>query len=254
MLTYLNAHHRLARVNFLASCVGDTVTNRNGNMKLIRRLLSILFFAGIFAPTAVFSQAVASDTRFEIVEGSRVFYRVREQLVGISFLNDAVGVAEGISGAIVVGPDGTVDMSQSRLVLDLATFSSDQARRDNFIRTRVFEIAQARGCQPDCVLHQPEAVFTPQTASNSPLPPDNVETFFPIVGFELSGDLTLHGVTKEITWEILATYNSEEGIVEGKAQTRFTFSTFDLMKPVLPFLLTVEDEIRLEIDFKATIS
>ena len=64
----------------------------------------------------------------------------------------------------------------------------------------------------------------------------------------------LHGVTKEITWEILATYNNEEGIVEGKAQTSFTFSTFDLMKPVLPFLLSVEDEIRLEIDFKARIS
>jgi len=254
MLTYLNVNHLLARADLLAGCVGEAVTNRNGNMKLIGGYLSILFFAGIFAPTAVFSQTVDSDTRFEIAEGSRVFYRVREQLVGINFLNDAVGVSEGISGAIVVAPDGTVDVSQSRLVLDLATFSSDQARRDNFIRTRVFEIAQVGGCQPDCVLHEPEAVFTPRTVSNSPLPPENVETFFPIVGFELSGDLTLHGVTKQITWEVLATYNSEEGLVEGKAQTSFTFSTFDLTKPALPFLLTVEDEIRLEIDFKATIS
>ena len=227
---------------------------KNGSIRFIGTLLSVAFFTGIFAPTTVFSQAVSSGTRFEIAEGSRVSYRVREQLVGISFRNDAVGVTEEISGTIVVASDGTVDASQSRLALDLATFSSDQARRDNFIRTRVFEIAQARDCQPDCVLHEPEAVFTPRTASNSPLPPDNVETFSPIVGFELSGDLTLHGVTKEITWEILVTYNSEEGIVEGKAQTRFTFATFDLTKPVLPFLLTVEDEIRLEIDFKATIS
>lgn len=30
-----------------------------------------------------------------------MYYRVREQLVGISFLNDAVGVTDGISGAIV---------------------------------------------------------------------------------------------------------------------------------------------------------
>ena len=44
------------------------------------------------------------------------------------------------------------------------------------------------------------------------------------------------------------------GIVEGKAQTMFTFSMFDLTKPDLSFLLTVEDEIRIEIDFKATIS
>ena len=221
---------------------------------LIRTLLVVIVLGGVFTPTPIFSQTVSGETRFEIIEGTRVFYRVREQLVGISFLNDAVGVSEGISGAIVVDVDGMVDVSQSRLVLDLATFSSDQARRDNFIRTRVFEIAQARGCRPDCVLHEPEAVFIPRMSSNSPLPPDDVETSFPIVGFELSGDLTLHGVTKEITWQVFATYNSNAGIVEGKAQTMFTFSMFDLTKPDLSFLLTVEDEIRIEIDFKATIS
>ena len=234
--------------------IGEEMSDKSCSIRLVGTLLLVVVLTGVSAPPAVFSQTVSGDTRFEVAEGSRGFSRGREQWVGISFLNDAVGVAEGVSGAIVVAPDGTVDVSQSRLLLDLATFSSDQARRDNFIRTRVFEIAQARGCQPDCVLHETEAVFVPRMASNSPLPPDNVETFFPIVGFELRGDLTLHGVTKEITWEILATYNSEAGIVEGKAQTSFTFSTFDLTKPVLPFLLTVEDEIRLEVDFKATIS
>ena len=224
------------------------------NSMLVAASLFVLIVVGASAPSEVFAQTTSGEIRFEIAEGTRAFYRVREQLVGISFLNDAVGVAEGISGTVVVKADGTVDARESRLVLDLATFSSDQTRRDNFIRTRVFEIAQARGCQPDCELHDTNATFVPLRASSSPLAPENVDTFFPIVGFELIGDLTLHGVTKEITWEILTTYNLDEGLVEGKAQTSFTFSMFDLMKPVLPFLLTVEDEIRLEIDFKATIS
>ncbi len=60
--------------------------------------------------------------------------------------------------------------------------------------------------------------------------------------------MTLHGVTKEITWDVLATYD-DDGVVEGKALTAFPFSTFNLTKPELPFLLSVEDEIRLEIDF-----
>jgi hypothetical protein len=226
---------------------------KQGKDTLLGSLLVVMVFGGVFAPIDVFSQEVSGETRFEIIDGTRVFYRVREQLVGVSFLNDAVGVSEGISGAIVVDADGMIDASQSRLVFDLATFSSDQARRDNFVRTRVFEIAQARGCRPDCILHEPEAVFIPRMASNSPLPPDDIETSFPIIGFELSGDLTLHGVTQEITWEILATYNNDAGIVEGKAQTKLMFSMFDLTKPDLAFLLTVEDEIRLEIDFKATI-
>ena len=63
--------------------------------------------------------------------------------------------------------------------------------------------------------------------------------------------MTLHGVTDEITWDVLATYN-DEGVVEGKAQTNFSFSKFNLTTPELPFLLTVEDEIRLEIDFKVS--
>lgn len=180
------------------------------------------------------------STRFELGEGTRVYYRVREQLVGVSFLNDAVGVSNGISGAIVVGADGSVDSSLSRLTLDLSTFSSDQARRDNFLRRRVFEVEE-----------HPEAVFVGRIASSSPLPPENLETSFPIVGFQLVGDMTLHGVTEEITWDVLATYN-DDGVVEGKAQTSFSFSTFNLTKPELAFLVTVEDEIRLEIDFKAS--
>ena len=180
------------------------------------------------------------STRFELGEGTRVYYRVREQLVGVSFLNDAVGVSTGISGAIVVGLDGGVDSSLSRLTLDLSTFSSDQARRDNFLRRRVFEVEE-----------HPEAVFVARSASSSPLPPENPETPFPIVGFQLVGDMTLHGVTDELTWDVLATYN-DEGVVEGKAQTSFPFSKFNLTAPELPFLLTVDDEIRLEIDFKVS--
>jgi polyisoprenoid-binding protein YceI len=169
-----------------------------------------------------------------------VYYRVREQLVGVSFFNDAVGIASGLAGAIVVDPDGTIDLNQSRLTLNLSTFSSDQARRDNFLRRRVFEVEQ-----------YPEAVFAVHRVLGSVFPPENLESSFPIVGFQLVGAMTLHGVTAEITWDVLATYN-EEGIVEGKAQTSFVFSTFNLTKPALAFLVTVEDEIRLEIDFKAS--
>ena len=202
----------------------------------------VLGLGGVTAPMTGLAQSASGPMSFEIAEGTRVYYRVREQIVGVSFRNDAVGVADGISGAIVVRPDGSVDPSQSRLALDLSTFSSDQARRDNFLRGRVFEIEQ-----------YPEAVFVARSASSSPLPVEDPDAFFPIVGFQLVGDMTMHGVTDEITWDVLATYNLEDGIVEGKAQTSFSFSKFNLTAPALPFLMTVEDEIRLEIDYKATI-
>ena len=203
----------------------------------------VLGLGGVTGPMTGLAQSASGPTSFEISEGTRVYYRVREQIVGVSFFNDAVGVADGISGAIVVAPDGSVDSSRSRLTLDLSSFSSDQARRDNFVRQRVFEVEQ-----------YPEAVFVARSASSSPLPVEDPDAFFPIVGFQLVGDMTLHGVTKPLSWDVLATYNLDEGIVEGKAQTTFSFSEFNLTAPKLPFLLSVEDEIRLEIDFKATTS
>lgn len=192
--------------------------------------------AGLAAPAIVQTQS-GETTRFEIVEGTRVLYRVREQLVGVSFLNDAVGVSEGATGVLVFRPDGSVDSNASRLVLDLTTFTSDQDRRDRFVRSRVFEVEE-----------HPSAVFVPHRTDGSPFPADDPDALIPIVGFQLIGELTLHGVTKEITWDVLATYD-DEGVVEGKALTSFPFSDFGLTKPELPFLLSVEDEIRLEIDF-----
>lgn len=185
------------------------------------------------------AQSPAGTTRFEIMKGSRASFRVREQLAGVDFLNDAVGVTETVEGALLVRPDGTVDASQSRLTVDVRAFASDQDRRDNFLRKNVLETEKF-----------PQAVFVPRTLVGSPWPVADAKTPFPIVGFQLLGDMTLHGVTKPITWKVVATHNTAKGMVEGKAMTNFPFSTFSLTKPTFAFLLSVEDDIRLEIDFK----
>jgi polyisoprenoid-binding protein YceI len=209
--------------------------------------LAAVWFAfghgGPAASSIVWAQAPSAATRFEIAPGTRVLYRVREQLVGVSFLNDAVGVSQGVKGGLSVRADGSVDPNASRLVLDLTTFTSDQDRRDNFIRRRVFEVEKF-----------PEAVFVARRTEGSPLPNPSAKTPFPIVGFKLIGDMTMHGVTKEVSFDVIATYNPEGALVEGKAVTAFPFSAFNLTKPALPFLLSVEDEIKLEVDFKAKTS
>ena len=67
-------------------------------------------------------------------------------------------------------------------------------------------------------------------------------------GFQLVGDLTVHGVTKEVTLNGYATYSKD--VVAGRANTDFTFATFGLTKPSLARLLSVDDKIQLELDFK----
>ena len=69
--------------------------------------------------------------------------------------------------------------------------------------------------------------------------------------FQLQGSMTLHGVTRPVTWEATARL-TPDGLM-GQARTSFKFEKFDMEKPSRFFILTVEDNIRLEIDFVGTI-
>lgn len=189
---------------------------------------------GPAAPTA--GARAATGVTLELVEGSQVRYRVREQLAGISFPSDAVGVAPGVSGAIVLGADGQVVRGASKLTLDLRTFKSDQDMRDGYIQRRTLTTDKF-----------PFAEFVPTRVEGLPYP-------FPTeppaqAGFLLVGDMTLRGVTREVTWKVVATFRDDR--VSGIATTSFPFSYFNLEKPSLARLLSVDDTIHLEMEFRA---
>ena len=61
--------------------------------------------------------------------------------------------------------------------------------------------------------------------------------------------MTLHGVTKEVTWNVVATFGNDR--VAGRATTTLEFATFNLTKPSLARLMSVDDKIELEIEFRA---
>ena len=65
-------------------------------------------------------------------------------------------------------------------------------------------------------------------------------------GFQLVTAMTLHGVTRDITWNVVATFTNAS--VSGRATTTFDFATFNITKPSLARLLSVDDKIHLEIE------
>jgi polyisoprenoid-binding protein YceI len=174
--------------------------------------------------------------RLEVVAGSKARYRVREQLAGINFPNDAVGSTDAITGVIVINPDGTIT-PESKLTVDLRTLTRDQSLRDNYIQTRTLETEKF-----------PHLVFAPKRAVGlaAPLPSGNQAQ----AGFQLVGDMTLHGVTREVTWNVVATFGNTS--VGGSATTTVEFAAFDLTKPSLARLVSVDDKIQLEIEFRCT--
>jgi hypothetical protein len=62
-------------------------------------------------------------------------------------------------------------------------------------------------------------------------------------------DMTLHGVTKEVTWNVIVTFGNDA--VNGRATTTTEFATFNIAKPQLARLLSVDDKIQLEIEFRS---
>jgi polyisoprenoid-binding protein YceI len=174
-----------------------------------------------------------AGAHLEIIDGSSASYRVQEQLAGVNFPNEAVGTTPTVSGTLVIMPDGSINSAQSKLTIDLRNLKSDQDMRDGYIQNRTLE-----------TMKFPLAEFVPKRIQGLPtLIPTTGQT-----GFQLTGDLTIHGMTSEATWNGIATFNRDQ--VAGRAQTNFTFSTFGLTKPTLARLLSVDDKIQLEVVFK----
>jgi len=169
-----------------------------------------------------------------ITNGTRARYKVQEQLAGISFPSEAVGTTESVTGAIIVNPDGSI-APQSKLVIDLRTLTSDQSMRDGYVQGRTLETDKF----PMLELVPKRAVGLP-----APLPAGGQAQ----AGFQLVTDMTVHGVKKEVTWNVVATFANE--MVSGRATTTVDFASFNMAKPSLARLLSVDDKIQLEIEFK----
>ncbi len=192
----------------------------------------VLVLCAIVALPAWAQPQAVPAARLELTAGSTATYRVREQLARLNLPNDAVGVTPA-SGVLVIRSDGTFG-PESALTVDLRALKSDENRRDAWLRENTLHTARF-----------PTARFVPRRQQGLTLPLPAAGT----VAFQLTGDMTLHGVTSELTWNVTARLSP--GAAAGQATTRFPFAKFSIPVPKLLGLISVEDDIRLEIDFKA---
>jgi polyisoprenoid-binding protein YceI len=164
--------------------------------------------------------------------GNAARYRVREQLVGVSLPNDAIGETKNVTGAISADSKGNVLPAESKFVIDVTNLVSDKQRRDGFVRGRVLETDQ-----------YPTVTFVPKTVRglSAPIPTTGSRTF------DVLGDLTVRNVTKPTTWKVTAQFSGTS--VTGTAKTGFTFNDFSIQQPRVPVVLSVGDSIHLELDF-----
>ena len=148
------------------------------------------------APTTTASARPASSINgvWHPLSTSLIRYRVKESING--FDSTAVGETNHITGAL------TIDVNKIRgagLTVDMTTFHSDESRRDKQFNGRVMDVTTF-----------PTATFNITQPIQLPSVPAEGKT----IDTTATGDLTMHGTTKSVTFDLQATIkNGRIGII-----------------------------------------
>jgi len=157
---------------------------------------------------------------FSDFTSSFVGYRVNEELAGVG-AKTASGRTPEVSGTLVIdgGSATTVDITA-----DLTTLQSDESFRDNAMRDQALQTSTF-----------PDATFT----LTEPISLGDVPAEGQTVKVDATGDLTLHGVTKEVKIPLEA--KLVKGVVVVTGQIDIPFADYDIEKPVAARVLSIED-------------
>jgi polyisoprenoid-binding protein YceI len=166
-----------------------------------------------------------------VSSGSQAGYRVREQLANLPAQSDAVGRTSDVTGSITLETSGaTTTLSAGTITVNTTTIVSDKNQRDNRMRTD--------GLQTDQFTTATFTLTAPVVVPAAALAgtPSDVS---------LTGDLTLHGVTKNVT--IPAQAQLVDGVVSVAGSISFPLSDYSITAPnVGGVIISVEDHGALE--------
>jgi polyisoprenoid-binding protein YceI len=162
---------------------------------------------------------------FSDFSDSFVGYRVQEQLSGIG-ANTAVGRTPNVSGTLTIADSQVTDVD---ITADLTTLQSDDDRRDGQLRRQGIETGAF-----------PTAEFKLTQPISGAIPPENTE-----VEVQATGELTLHGVTREVTIPLKAKWAGD--VIEVAGSTEITFADYDITPPSSFLVLSIADSGTLEL-------
>ncbi|MBN2502042.1 MAG: YceI family protein [Anaerolineales bacterium] len=171
-----------------------------------------------------------------VSEESEARFLIGEVLAGNAIT--VVGVTNAVEGQIFVDYANPQVASMSAIQVDMSSLATDNNFRNNAIHGRILETGN-----PDF------RYATFEVTSITGLP-DSVTIGQPFEA-QITGNLTIHGVTREETFTATITPVSETRI-EGLASVTVLYSDFDVQILRLPDqVASVEDEVTLELEFIA---
>jgi polyisoprenoid-binding protein YceI len=164
---------------------------------------------------------------------SEAHYEVSETFFQGNRLNLAIGRTKGIAGEVLVDFANPANSQIGTIVIDVSQLTSDEGRRDNFIRNNALQSSQ-----------YPQVTFKPTKIEGIPAsvrPGDQLT-------LKVTGDLTVKQTTKPVTFDVTLTANQDK--VTGTGSTEIVLSDFGA-GPIQIAMLQTEDKAKLVFDFVA---
>jgi polyisoprenoid-binding protein YceI len=151
-------------------------------------------------------EAVGIDGTWTITSGSQAGYRVKEVLFGQDA--EAVGRTPDVTGTLTI--TGTT-VTSTDVVVDMTTVASSESRRDGQFQGRIMDTAT-----------YPTATFS----LTEPVELGAVPADGEVVTHRVTGDLTLRGVTRSVTFDLSARRNG--ATIEANATIAVSFDDFEI--------------------------
>jgi len=163
------------------------------------------------------------DGTWNVASGSVAGYRVNEVLFGQSAT--AVGRTSSITGSLVV--DRTT-VKSGKVTVDMSSVTSDRQQRDNQFRGRIM---------------QTDAYPTATFSFTTPVDVGSVPAVGSAATYTVTGQLTLHGVTRNVTVALTGRRTASQFQISGSIPV--TFADYDIGNPSFG-PVTTEDHGSLE--------
>jgi polyisoprenoid-binding protein YceI len=190
------------------------------------------------APTPCATLALSAGERGFALDSqhSTAGYEAHFLAAGQSVPGAVNGVTGFVTGGFIVWPSPNPTIRSLMIRVDLRTLNSGSADRDAHVRDDTFEVAK-----------YPFATFVVEQS------PPVAETYVAgqSVTFPLTGAMTLHGVTRPVTFSMTATLTGDTLTGSGSAHVRIT--DFGMKQPQITSVVqvTIAADIALTINFVA---
>jgi polyisoprenoid-binding protein YceI len=164
---------------------------------------------------------------------SEVRFVIDEVLRGEPFT--VVGSTDQVAGQFALEASDTSDAAVGTILVNARTLETDDTSRNRAIQNFILNTGSFEYIS-----------FTPTAMTGLPSSVSVGETY----AAQLTGDLTISGTTRPAAFEVSLTPVSSTQLV-GSASSTINYADFGLSIPSVPFVASVDQDVRLELDFTA---